>query len=147
MKGNFPFEIYSNIVQCPKLSNYNSLKEEQRLAVDVANMLRAYSLKGELEGVFMAIPNEGKRTRFTGAIMKAMGLLPGAPDYVIIGKHGENSLLIELKTSSKASRQSKTQKFFQLWAQLHEIQYHVCRSLEEVRDLLIKNNLLRVTLQ
>ena len=33
---------------------------------------------------FFSVPNEGKRSKITGALLKAMGLRPGAVDMVLI---------------------------------------------------------------
>lgn len=76
---------------------------ETRLQMALINHLRLLAPRNIL---YMAIPNEGSRSPKTGARMKAMGMLPGAPDllFIIDGKaHG-----LELKADK--GRQSDTQR-------------------------------------
>ena len=61
------------------------------------------------------IPNGGDRHVAVAAKLKAEGTMPGVADYHLPAAYrGYFSLYIELKTMSKTSRQSKTQKGFEL---------------------------------
>ena len=57
------------------------------------------------------VPNEGKRSRITGSILRAMGLRKGVPDIVLpVPRGGYHGLYVELKRKEggKASKE-------QLW--------------------------------
>ncbi|MDO5650141.1 MAG: VRR-NUC domain-containing protein, partial [Gallicola sp.] len=66
----------------------------------------------QLEYLLFAVPNGGARSRVTGAILKAEGVLRGVSDLILLyPAQGYHALLIELKTEK--GRQSDTQKAFQ----------------------------------
>lgn len=120
------------ILQRPKLNWSWKLEPEQKLSVEVADMLRAFTLQGKLRGVWHAVPNEGKRNRIVACIMKAMGLLPGVADLSFKGAWGGG--YIELKTEK--GRQQGSQKQFQAWCEQEGVNYALCRSLGDVMDTL-----------
>lgn len=103
------------------------LHPEQRLTVQVADMLRRYILQGKLSGVWFHVANEGKRTTYDGALIKAMGRIPGVPDFVFMGTWGHG--LIELKTDD--GTQGEAQVYFEHWCGLQKVRYVICRSLDE----------------
>lgn len=71
----------------------------QRAVFDWAR-LRSTTAK-ELELMFH-VPNEGKRSYATGAIMKRAGLKSGVPDiFLPVPRNGKNGLWIELKNGRK----------------------------------------------
>lgn len=138
----------------PRLSNTLRLGPEDRLAVEVADACRAWSIEGRLRGIFWHTPNEvgGAKAQARMALAKALGLIPGTPDLVFIGggeaPAGEpvrfgslhRILLIELK-APKGTR-SANQADFAAWANHHDIAYLICRSLAEVEEALTKHGLL-----
>jgi hypothetical protein len=107
------------------------LLPEQALTVRVADMLRLHTIHRRLKGVWFHIPNEGKRTPYDGAVIKAMGRIPGAPDFIFIGEWG--SLLIELKVDSP---QSEPQQYFEYWCKEQRVRYVICRAVDEVENIL-----------
>lgn len=108
------------------------LHPEQRLTVRVADMLRGYTIRGQLRGVWFHVANEGKRTTYDGALIKAMGRIPGVPDFVFIGAWGAG--LIELKTDD--GKQGEAQEFFEYWCNGQQVRYVICRTLDEVENIL-----------
>lgn len=112
------------------------MKPEERLAKEVADNLRNWTICGELDAVWSHIPNEiaggTKNAQIKYAVAKHMGMVPGFADYVFLA-HGV-SLLIELKTEK--GRLSDNQKNFQGWCSDCAINYYVCRSLAEVKSAL-----------
>ena len=80
-------------------------------------------------------PNEGKRHPVAGKIAKDEGLKAGVPDCMIFEPHGEyKGLAIELKIGK--NNQTDTQKEWQIKLINCGWQYEVCRSLEEVIQLI-----------
>jgi hypothetical protein len=114
------------------------LKPEQRLSVAVANMIRAELLTGKLVCRCTHIKNEHEASGRTAAlqveIAKAMGTIPGAPDWTF----GSGGFCgdIELKVESNG-RLSDRQKDFREWCADVSVPYVVCKSVDDVRDMLI----------
>jgi len=79
------------------------------------------------------VPNGGRRDAKTGARLKREGVKAGVADFVIVMQGGVCAM-IELKTAK--GRLSKAQKDLQDWAGEHGLPYAVCRSVEEVADML-----------
>jgi len=79
------------------------------------------------------VPNGGRRDAATGARLKREGVKAGVADFVIF-MSGGTCAMIELKTAS--GRLSPAQKDWQDWAGQHGLPYAVCRSLDEVIDVL-----------
>ena len=81
------------------------------------------------------IPNEGKRSRITGAKMKQAGLRPGVPDICLPTAHGKYiGLYIEMKV--KPNKPTENQKS---WLRALREAGHmtaVCYSWEEAKNLI-----------
>jgi hypothetical protein len=78
------------------------------------------------------IPNERKQSAAQGAIMKAKGVLSGAPDYVI--NWNQKTYWIEFKTQT--GKQSDNQKKVEIALKNQNIDYYIIRSFEEFKLLL-----------
>lgn len=142
----------------PRLSTGVRLGAEDKIAIEVADMCRAWTIDGRLQGVWFHVANEAgagsdKRKReIQMAKARALGLIPGTPDLVFIGgempwgasgdtiKGAHRVLLIELKSAK--GRRSDNQGDFAAWANHHDIAYLICRSLAEVEEALTKHGLL-----
>lgn len=117
--------------------------EEDRLAIEVAMMLRVETIRGTLKAAWTCIPHEvgamslgAKGFRLAQARYakaKAMGLVTGSADYVFVWAGGGG--WIELK--AKGGSLSAEQRDFRDWCVATGCHYAVCRSLEEVRENLI----------
>lgn len=81
------------------------------------------------------IPNEGHRSAAEAAKLKAMGLLPGAPDLEIV-QPGGNVFYIEVKRMIGGTL-SDDQKAFKSHCFEHGIPWALCRSIEDARQALI----------
>lgn len=106
------------------------VKPEENLCIGIADMLRQASLQNRLKAVWSHVPNEGKRHLKVAAIMKAMGMLPGTPDYFFIWDTGGG--LIEIKAGK--GRMSDNQVDYKAWCDMLNIKHAVCRSLIEVTE-------------
>ena len=82
-------------------------------------------------------PNEGKRSKATGGILKAQGMMAGAPDIVLFLPVGR-VICFELK--SKTGRMSDAQKDFRDLCIACGIPYFVVRTLAEIEDHLTACN-------
>lgn len=138
----------------PRLSTGVRLGPEDRLAIEVADQCRAWTLEDRLRGIWWHTANEAgagsdKRKReIQMAKARALGMIPGTPDLMFIGPKYTTDfyevlhaiLLIELK-APKGTR-SANQADFAAWANHHDIAYLICRSLAEVEEALTKHGLL-----
>jgi len=87
--------------------------------------------------VMFAIPNEGKRSGYTGAKHKAMGLKSGVPDIMLpLSKQGYHGLFIELKKDDK-QKISPNQKKWMEKLSINGYKAVACFSWEEARKALI----------
>lgn len=88
-----------------------------------------------LAPLFFAVPNGGYRNAAEASIMKAEGVRAGVADLIFNIPSGPYTQLnIEMKTTSKNSRQSASQKRYQQYASAVGIKYIVCRSFEQFKQ-------------
>lgn len=130
-----------------KICNLPNLKGEDALANQIAMVLTGYTLDNQLKGVWFHVPNESvvsKENKLKDILRiqrkHCMGLINGVPDFVFISK--EKSLFIEVKTDK--GRLSESQVYFRDWSIDEKIDYYIARSVEEVKDILIRNKLLTI---
>lgn len=93
----------------------------------------------QLARLLIAIPNGGARSAKTGALLKAEGVVAGAPDlFLFVPSNGYHGLAIEMKTAK--GRQQDTQKAMQRHLEAQGYKYIVCRSFgafqQEITDYL-----------
>lgn len=130
----------------PSLTSNVRLAPESQECIRFADTMRRHTSQGRYKGIWGHIPNEGARSRLTGAIMRAMGLIPGGGDYYFIWQGG--ACLIEFKAGErmgwrkdkyvkiKPGTLSDNQKFFQTWCAHCDINYYVCYTTEEAESRL-----------
>ncbi|MAR57101.1 MAG: hypothetical protein CMM93_07960 [Rickettsiales bacterium] len=111
---------------------YSGLKGEQMLSASVASALRQWSLDGRLNAVFTKVPNEGKRSPRYAGWLKAMGLIPGASDFVFTW--GTGGGWIELKVDNKPLQPN--QETFFAWAERTGCHTAQCNSVHGVETAL-----------
>ena len=115
---------------------------EDKLTNEIAIFLKIAVLEGKLKGVFFHVPNESvsksKRDMLRILKKKQLGMISGAPDFVIVTQ--DKTLFIELKT--KKGRQSEFQKMFQEWSEKNNIVYCVVRDTSELQIILQTNGVI-----
>tara|TARA_Y100001963_G_scaffold154819_1_gene244453 strand:+ start:1637 stop:2239 length:603 start_codon:yes stop_codon:yes gene_type:complete len=117
---------------------FKKLKPEAAICIDFADKCRFLTRSGELQALWFTVPNEARRSIHQRTIFRAMGLLPGAPDYIFIGS--ESAVCIEFKTAK--GTQSIAQKAVESYCRELGITYEIARSSEEGLNILQKNGLL-----
>lgn len=116
----------------PKIAWNWNIQPEQRLSIECADYLRELTLTGKLNAVWCHVPNEGKRHNIVGAILKAMGMLPGSPDFWFIWRDGGG--VIELKCGKNWL--TDYQQYFMTWAVNNGVRQGVAKSLDEFKAIL-----------
>lgn len=109
-------------------SRVSGAKGEDLLAIQVADALKKMAEFNNLHAVFTHVANEGKRSSYVGNKSKAMGMIPGAADFVFTWKGGSG--WIELKHDK--GKQTDCQRDFEYWCKHEGVDYAVCRSLNDV---------------
>lgn len=105
---------------------------EQRMSIELADELRKLTMSGKYKGVFSHLANEGKRHQIVAQILKAMGMIPGASDFMFMWDTGRGC--IELKVHP--NKQNDNQRHFQAWCEGNNIPYAVCYSVEQALEVL-----------
>jgi hypothetical protein len=132
--GNIQFGNFVDRLMACTLHRRTNLPPETALCIDIANLLRKHTVRGTYAGVWCHIPNEGKRSPRMGQLLKATGLLAGAPDYVFLWRSGAG--MIEIKAKGRKGL-SPAQSDFREWCMSAGIPWALCRSVAEVQDTLL----------
>ena len=137
--------ILNKIRLLSKICNLPNLKGEDALTNKVAMTLTGYTLDNKLKGIWFHVPNESvvsKENKLKDILRiqrkHCMGLINGVPDFVFISK--DKTLFIEMKTEK--GRLSESQIYFRDWCVDEQIDYHIARSIDDVKDILIRHKLL-----
>lgn len=77
--------------------------------------------------LFLSIPNESKRSAVMGGHLKAMGMLPGAADLLIV----VNGMAHFIELKSERGKQTKAQEEFECDCIGGDVPYEVCNSIGE----------------
>lgn len=118
-----------------KITSKNLRGQEDILSNNIAVWLRNEVLDG-LPIVFFHVPNEGKRSITYAMRTNAIGLIPGAPDFVISSNN--KTIFLELKAPGKKNRLSENQKAFKAWSDDVGIPYHVVDNVPEAKKIFYK---------
>lgn len=105
---------------------------EDRLSIHFANCCRAWTLAGELKGIWFHVANElgggkGKPSQVIFAKAKAMGLITGCGDHIHIWDDGGG--VLEAKVGR--NKQTQHQLDFEAWCHASGIRYEVFRTVQE----------------
>lgn len=125
-----------------KVKSMRGLRGEDALANQVAMYLKALTLSEELKAVWFHVPNESVVANRSDIIRidrkHALGMVNGASDFIVT--NGDRTVFIELKT--ERGRQTESQKLFEKWCSKYGITYEICRSVDDVSDVLRERGLL-----
>lgn len=114
-----------------------SFKGEDKITNEVALYLKSKTLEGA-KFIWFHVPNEtfinDKRAMLDAMKKQCLGVIAGAPDFVIFLKN--KVLLIEIKTEK--GRQSYNQLLIQKWCEHCGISYRICKSVEQLELILKK---------
>lgn len=115
---------------------------EQQLSVEFADELRKLVTNGRLKAVWCHVSNEGQRGALTALLLKAMGLIPGSPDYWFIWQN--KGCLIELKRPDQPLPKAlkDNQAHFQLWAESENVPFYVHNTISGAMESLRREGLL-----
>lgn len=121
-----------------RLMTYNMprcrLGPEDREAKAFSDQLRVWTLEGKLKAIWWHTASElagggGRAAQIRYAIAKALGLIPGSPDYIFL--HAEKGgFALEMK-ARKGGALTPSQKDFRDWCALRDIPYvkvHGCEA-------------------
>lgn len=111
---------------------------EEQLHLSVAKYLNILQAQGHL--LWFHPANGGSRNVIEAVKLKRMGVSAGVPDIVLIPRMGP-VLFIELK--SESGRVSPEQQAWMEALREHGCPAEVCRSLDEVKQFLIVNAIIR----
>ena len=136
------FAFLLRLMSYTKLSRSLKIGEEDREALTFANALRAATLEGRLDAVWLHPANElagitrktpkGYRTLPQVALARALGLITGTSDYVFLRSSG--ALAIEFKSARGSLRLA--QRDFRDWCEARGVPFHVVRSAEDGLQIL-----------
>lgn len=112
-------------------------KRESEIAIQSA-CVKWFSLQyPRNKNLLIHVTNEGKRSYVNGKMLVRAGLIKGVADLILfIAKKGFHGLCVEMKTPSKTSRQSETQKEWQVLVEQQGYKYVVCRNLDEFIEVI-----------
>lgn len=110
-----------------KIRKQASYDEHNLQAAEVRYIRGVYP---DLEGVFFAVPNGGKRNSRQAAWLKEEGMKAGVSDMILLKRTSQYGFLyIENKTPK--GRQESEQKVFQFDVERHGGKYIIVRSIDE----------------
>lgn len=109
---------------------------ENQICIGLIMRLRVMQTLKQTEGLWLHIPNEisSNKNPIFGSLLKKIGKMNGAPDYVFIWR--KNVGFIEIKTPK--GKLSDDQKIFESHCERLEIPYSICRSIDECLNVLTK---------
>jgi hypothetical protein len=90
---------------------------------------------------WFAVPNQrGTRKRFEAAILRALGVRPGASDLVLVATGGR-AIYVEVKAPGRRGSLSPAQKEWRAAAERLGTPYHVVASVDEFIDVLAEHGI------
>ena len=148
-------EFISKIKEIKPYRQYNAVQDlfrditrvlykgkEDQISNDIACRLKEAYINNRLKCIFTHISNEQlvKQNNDFAYLKKrkALGMIAGTADYMFVGK--QSSVFIEVKCDK--GKQTDAQKLFQRWCVEQGVKYHIVRSWDELRDILIPLGLL-----
>jgi len=96
---------------------------EARLQKTVVQHLKLTGVPGL---IYFSVPNEGKRTAMMAEHLKAMGMLPGVSDLILL--HKRLAYALELKADGE--KQTDNQKAFEADCEAAGVPYACCDNID-----------------
>lgn len=119
----------------------SKLRGEAALCAEIVSFLKAQNLSGRLKAGWFHVANEcdhssATNLHYTLAKRKTLGVISGVPDFVFFWDNGQCGF-IEVKY--KNGKLSDSQRdFYSYWLQPYNQRFAVARSLDDVKDVLKK---------
>ena len=104
---------------------------EARIQAEIVKFLSPFRKQGLLD--FFSIPNEAAANPVRQGQLIAMGLRPGVSDLVIMLPQGK---VIFLEVKNETGKKSEVQKSFEQTCHKLGFEYHVVRSVFDVKTIL-----------
>lgn len=127
----------------PMLSGALKLGPEDRICIEFANRLRAWTIEGKLRAVWTHLGNEvaggTKNAMIRYAIARALGLISGSADYLFLWDGG----CAAIEAKALKGTQQPNQLDFQAWCQARNVPYFLIRSADEGEAILKQLGALR----
>lgn len=123
------------LMQFRRLNPKVRLGPEDAMCVEFAASLRAASIEGRLRGVWTHPAQElahGHRSGVGGAIAKAMGMITGTSDYLLLWDNGAGVLEAKSATGSL----TEAQKDWRKWCEAQGVRHAVFRTVDQGEDKL-----------
>lgn len=123
----------------PKMSG-SAIDPEAAECIRFADWFVPLIIEGTYQGIYFHIVNEGTFSKggfkpVWANLLKAMGKIAGAPDYVFMW--GPNGGLIEFKRPDGKGKMSEKQEAVERICGRVKIRHAVCDTAEEAREVLI----------
>lgn len=122
----------ARLIKRNKLNWRWKIEPEQRECIEFFDRVRLAYLDGRLRCVAFHVGNEGKRHKIVASIMKAMGMVSGASDYVFLAR--DSAGVIEMKAGKNTP--TENQKTFMCWCEQCGVRNAVCYSADEAEQTL-----------
>jgi hypothetical protein len=110
------------------------LRPEDAKCITFADRMRVVVDNGSYRGIWCHIPNEGKRGVLSQLVIRAMGLIKGAPDYMFMGTWGHG--VIEFKDGK--NNLEDYQRYFRYWCERDGVNHATVWSAEQAFEVLKK---------
>lgn len=114
--GSDPLQI---LLKRSKIPMRMILGPEDRLSVLFADCMRVLTIKGIYRGDFIHPANEGKRHEFVAILLRAIGLIKGAPDYFLGWENGSGRMEIKVYPQPLTTHQ----KYYRDWCIMRRINW------------------------
>lgn len=121
-------EIKAKLLQEDKKIRKRSSYDEHNLQAAEVRYIRG--VHPDLEGVFFAVPNGGKRTSQQAAWLKEEGMKAGVSDMILL-KSTSQSCFLCIENKTPKGQQEPEQKVFQFEVERHGGKYIIVRSIDE----------------
>lgn len=131
----------------PNIPHNIKIDPEALECIVFADRMRGHTAQGRYKGIWGHTPNESKRGLIHNLVLRAMGMIPGATDFIFMWEKG--GCVIEFKTPERmrwndkgkyvkayATKQSDSQKFYQQWCDFCKIPYFLCYTAQEAEEKL-----------